>query len=71
MGGNQDKSGELVAEKLISIIKEFKMTIDIEKLIRDVDVDDSGYIDYEEFSTLLNQKDNGSSNKNFLALFCK
>ena len=54
MGGNQDKSGELVAEKLISIIKEFKMTIDIEKLIKEVDVDNSGYIDYEEFSSLLN-----------------
>ena len=69
MGGNQDKSGELVAEKLISIIKEFNMTIDIEKLIREVDVDNSGYIDYEEFSSLLNQKDNGSTDKNFLALF--
>lgn len=42
MGGNVDKSGEVIAEKLISIIKEFQMTIDIEKLIKEVDVDNSG-----------------------------
>lgn len=54
MGGNADKTGEVIAEKLISIIKEFQMTIDIEKLIKDVDVDNSGEIDYEEFESLLN-----------------
>lgn len=42
MGGNGDKSGDIIAEKLINIIKEFQMTIDIEKLIKEVDKDNSG-----------------------------
>ena len=49
MGGNKDKTGEIIADRLINIIKEFKMTIDIENLIKEVDTDGSGYIDYDEF----------------------
>lgn len=29
------------------------MTIDIEKLIREVDKDNSGFIDYDEFKSML------------------
>ena len=43
MGGNEDRSGYVDANKLIKVIKEeFRMTIDIEKLIRDIDEDGSG-----------------------------
>lgn len=42
MGGNGDKTGEIIADNLINIIKEFQMTIDIEKLIKEVDKDNSG-----------------------------
>ena len=43
---------------LIRIIKdEFEMTIDIEKLINDIDEDGSGEIEYDEFKTLLSNND--------------
>lgn len=43
------------ANKLIKIVKDdFEMTIDIEKLIQEIDEDGSGAIEYGEFNTLLN-----------------
>ena len=43
MGGQYDKEGFIDADKLIRIIKEeFEMTIDIVKLIQDIDEDGSG-----------------------------
>lgn len=43
------------ADKLIQIIKnDFEMTIDIEKLLQEIDEDGSGEIEYGEFNTLLN-----------------
>ena len=33
------------------------MTIDIEKLIKDIDEDDSGEIEYDEFMNLLSSSD--------------
>ena len=61
MGGNSDMSGHIDAQKLIQVIKEeFNMTIDIVKLIEDVDEDGSGKIEYGEFKTLLsNSKPDG------------
>ena len=42
------------AKKLISTIKEeFQMTIDIEKLIQEIDEDGSGEIEFDEFKALL------------------
>jgi Ca2+-binding EF-hand superfamily protein len=50
MGGQEDKTGHVNADMLIKIIKEeFQMTIDIESLIRDVDEDGSGEIEFDEF----------------------
>ena len=58
MGGLPDKEGFIDAEKLIRIIKdEFEMTIDIEKLIEDIDEDGSGQIEYDEFKNLLSSSD--------------
>ena len=58
MGGLPDKEGYIDAEKLIRIIKdEFEMTIDIEKLIEDIDEDGSGQIEYDEFKNLLSSSD--------------
>ncbi|CAE7398985.1 unnamed protein product [Symbiodinium sp. KB8] len=53
-GGNSDKSGHVRRETLVKIVKEdFGLTIDIEKLIDDIDEDRSGEIEYAEFKQLL------------------
>ena len=58
MGGQEDGEGSIDAQKLINIIKnEFEMTIDIEKLIQDIDEDGSGEIEYDEFRNLLSSSD--------------
>ena len=58
MGGQEDGNGFIDAERLIKIIKEeFEMTIDIEKLIQDIDEDGSGEIEYDEFRNLLSSSD--------------
>ena len=50
MGGEGDGGGCVDASKLIHTIKsEFQMTIDIEKLIEEIDEDGSGEIEYDEF----------------------
>ena len=50
MGGNEDKSGHVDAEVLIKTLKdEFELTINIEELIREIDTDGSGIIEYNEF----------------------
>ena len=54
MGGEADGGGCVDAAKLISTIKnEFQMTIDIEKLIQEIDEDGSGEIEFDEFKQLL------------------
>eukprot|EP00959_Pyramimonas_sp_CCMP1952_P044801 935798-Pyramimonas_sp.AAC.1 len=53
MGGNEDKSGELNTEKLKTVVKDYRLSINIDGLLLDIDSDSSGYIDYEEFMTLL------------------
>ena len=54
MGGEPDGDGAIDAEKLIATIKhEFEMTIEIEKLIEEIDEDGSGQIEFDEFTALL------------------
>lgn len=54
MGGGIDKQGNVDSVKLIQIVKEeFNMTIDIERLLSEIDTDKSGLISYMEFKTLL------------------
>ena len=43
MGGGIDKQGNVDSVKLIQIVKEeFNMTIDIERLLSEIDTDKSG-----------------------------
>ena len=54
MGGEPDGGGCVDADVLIKTIKEkFEMTIDIEKLIEEIDEDGSGEIEFDEFKALL------------------
>ncbi|KAA0157595.1 hypothetical protein FNF29_00171 [Cafeteria roenbergensis] len=56
-GGNEDKSGFVKKETLIKIIKDdFGLKIDIEELIRAIDEDDSGEVEYDEFKLLLSRR---------------
>ena len=58
LGGQPNGEGSIDAKKLIRIIKyDFEMTIDIEKLIEDIDEDGSGEIEYDEFRNLLSSSD--------------
>ena len=58
LGGLPNKDGFIDAKRLIDIIKnQFEMTIDIEKLIDDIDEDKSGQIEYDEFMSLLSSSD--------------
>lgn len=53
-GGNRDKSGHVQRDVLVKIIKDdFGLTIDINKLIDDIDTDGSGEIEFGEFKALL------------------
>eukprot|EP00596_Hydrurales_sp_CCMP1899_P002886 CAMPEP_0119050868 /NCGR_PEP_ID=MMETSP1177-20130426/72313_1 /TAXON_ID=2985 /ORGANISM="Ochromonas sp, Strain CCMP1899" /LENGTH=91 /DNA_ID=CAMNT_0007029785 /DNA_START=1229 /DNA_END=1504 /DNA_ORIENTATION=- len=53
-GGDPNKGGHVRRETLIKIIKyDFGLTIDIEALINNVDVNESGEIEFEEFKLLL------------------
>ena len=64
MGGNLDDSASYVdSDKLIELIEnEFKLTIEIKKLIEEIDEDGSGKIEYGEFKDLLT---NDGGNKEF------
>ncbi len=54
MGGNSDKTGSIDTEKLISVVRhKFEMTIDIERLIEELDEDGNHTIDFHEFKRLL------------------
>lgn len=48
LGGNQDKTGQVSTDKLRNIVKDFGLTIDINRLIAETDTDRSGFIDYQE-----------------------
>ena len=37
MGGQADTQGEVSTDKLVKIINDFQMTIDIQKLIEEID----------------------------------
>ena len=53
-GGGADRGGCVDANVLIKIIKEdFGLSVDMEALIREVDADGSGEIEFEEFQELL------------------
>ena len=58
LGGDySDAESSIDSELLVHIIKDdFRMTIDIEKPLNDIDEDGSGKIEYNEFRDLLTGK---------------
>ena len=71
MGGNEDGGGNVDADKLIEIIKEdLKMTINIEEMIKEVDEDNSGEIEFEEFVSLLQSDGDNPEIQAFKDWFC-
>lgn len=53
-GGLPNGDGHVEVNKLVEIVKnQFEMTININRLIDDLDTDGSGVIEYYEFKSLL------------------
>lgn len=70
MGGEEDGGGCISSDKLIDTIKdELKMTIDIEKLIQQVDADGSGEIEFDEFKALMESSGRNPEIKTFKSWF--
>ena len=66
MGGNEDGSGNIDADKLIYLLKnELKLTLDIEEMVKMIDEDASGEIEYGEFASLLNNDSSKTEIKDF------
>ena len=58
MGGDEDGGGNIDADRLIDTIKnEMEMTIDIENLIKEIDEDGSGEIEFDEFRQMVAKTD--------------
>ncbi|KIZ06761.1 Dynein light chain, flagellar outer arm [Monoraphidium neglectum] len=53
LGGNPDRSGKVSTEKLRATIKAFELTLDVDRLIKEVDLDRSGFLDFKEFAAIL------------------
>lgn len=52
LGGNADKTGVIAADRLRRFVRDFGLSVNIEKLISDADVDKAGFFDYDEFRSL-------------------
>ncbi|KAG5487413.1 hypothetical protein CUR178_08499 [Leishmania enriettii] len=61
LGGNEDGGGEIPASTLRDAIRGFGLTIDIDSMIRTVDVHHSGMLDYVDFCALWSQPAGTSS----------
>ncbi|CAG9567127.1 conserved hypothetical protein [Leishmania major strain Friedlin] len=61
LGGEEDGSGEILASTLRDAICGFGLTIDIDSMIRTVDVHNSGVLDYVDFCALWSQPTSTSS----------
>jgi len=70
MGGGEDGNGCVDADKLIATIRdEIGLTIDIENLIKEIDEDDSGEIEFGEFQQLLESEADNPEIRNFRKWF--
>ncbi|KPA73745.1 hypothetical protein ABB37_09648 [Leptomonas pyrrhocoris] len=61
LGGEEDGNGEIAAATLRDVVRGFGLTIDIDAMIRTVDVHHSGMLDYVDFCALWAAPAEGSS----------
>jgi Ca2+-binding EF-hand superfamily protein len=52
LGGGGDRTGDISTEDLRQTCKHFQLTIDIDAMIKEVDEDGSGTVDYSEFQSM-------------------
>lgn len=52
LGGNADRTGVIATDRLRRFVRDFGLSVNVDKLISDAEVDKSGFIDYDEFRTL-------------------
>eukprot|EP00762_Andalucia_godoyi_P001732 ANDGO_07116.mRNA.1 Dynein 18 kDa light chain len=57
LGGNPDRTGCISNETLIQTVADLGLTIKIEDLVAEIDEDKSGYIDFEEFASMMREVD--------------
>ena len=54
LGGNRDRSGAISTERLRAVVRdELVLPVQIDRLIKEVDIDGSGFIDFEEFKLMM------------------
>ena len=53
LGGNTNRTGVISTTRLRDLVYELRIPINIEKLVKQYDVDKSGFVDYAEFSAML------------------
>eukprot|EP00906_Rhabdomonas_costata_P016998 RCo024455 len=56
MGGNIDKSGEVLVQTLRETFTDFQLPIDLDRLVAEVDTNNDGTVDFSEFSYLLSEQ---------------
>jgi calmodulin len=59
MGGDADTGGCIQADKLREMVRKFELAIDIEALIREVDTDGSGEIEFDEWAVMFGAGEGG------------
>ena len=65
MGGNSDRTGAIQTDKLTKACQEFGLTIDIDALIREVDDDGNGTVDFDEFTMMMSANKYGEEDDDY------
>jgi calmodulin len=55
LGGNPDRTGQISTDKLVEVVKELGLTIEVARLIKEYDTDGSGFVDYDELAQMLKE----------------
>eukprot|EP00759_Apiculatamorpha_spiralis_P015100 PhF_6_TR2179/c0_g1_i1/m.3572 len=61
LGGRMDRKGQVDTSLLRKAVQEFGLLIDIEKLIREADQDNTGTVDFDEFEIMLKNDESATA----------